>query len=97
MIRCIGNIREGGDGRYYVTCRGSEGHINPFYTDLDGDLGCDIAQSERGEAARRFVNEWVAKNCSAKAEVFGNATMAFHDDGDAGLFWMTFKSDKPLA
>lgn len=93
MIRCIGNAREGGDGRYYVTCRGSEGHLNPFYNAEDvpyygGDMD--------GDENRRIVNDWIAKNCAKPAEVYGQTSVVFESEDDAALFWFTFRHDKPL-
>lgn len=101
MIRCIGQVREGGDGRYYITCRGAEGHMNPFFqeegeTDWLGG-GHHFMSLVNGDANRKFVRDWMDKNCSAPADFHGHATVVFEDEADAGLFWMMFKNDKPQA
>lgn len=94
MIRCLGQVREGADGRYYVTVRGAEGSMNPFYiADISPPTfhgGSPIATPEQATQCRSFVDNWIIKNCAGEAEIFGNTSVVFEDQGDAGLFWMTF-------
>lgn len=81
MIRCVGNIREA-DGRYFITCRGREGYLNTFYYKRDPPV------------ERTFVEDWIKGNCQHPAEIYGSSSVVFADEGDAALFWMTFRKDR---
>lgn len=79
MIRCVGNIREGADGRYFVTCRGKVSHLNAFHSDT---------------GSQEFVDNWIRENCQYPAEIYGYTTVVFQNEGEAALFWMTFRKDR---
>lgn len=96
MIRCISNPRQGGDGRYFVTVlRANDldgSGLNPFYRPLSEytNIGASIHATSEGNI--KLVNEWIAANCAKPAKIFGSGSVVFEDEGDALLFWMSFKS-----
>lgn len=76
MIRCVGNVRQGGDGRYYMTCRRlDDDFLGVFYHNV---------------GAIEFADKWIDDNCKSPAHVYGTSTIAFDDEADASLFWFTF-------
>jgi hypothetical protein len=88
MIKAHSRARQGGDGRFYVTVRGEPEFMNPFYRSDDTAYYLNAGTVEDNCA---FVEKWIEKNCTNKAEIFGSTSVVFDDESDAVLFWLTFK------
>jgi hypothetical protein len=77
-LRVKGKVRNGADGRFYVSVR---------YREEDNDFGALIAPftSEENKAA---VMDWVEANCVGPAEFHGLNSLVFIEQEDAILFML---------
>lgn len=82
MIVCRTNVREGGDGRFYISVSGDEG-VNPFYHSND-----------EYQIRTEYVQNWCNENCAHGFEIYGPSTLCFDDPADAALFWFTHSEKK---
>lgn len=83
MIRAISGVTQ------------SHSVLWPWMVKIDVDdevaLASNLAHPCSIRAVKNFLREWTSKHCEGPRSIGETNLVYFDDEGDAILFWMTFK------